>query len=190
MIFCLSTSSPLASVAALHNGRVLSSLEEWAPRGSGGAVLRMADRLLQDLGLQLEEFEQLVADAGPGSFTGVRVGVALVRAWAWTLGVPAGSVSSFDLISPSANVAVPVRKGLYIARLSDGTTQSVDCPPSGSCGYGPDFEQNSYPRAANLNQALDRICLTDPHRLLPTYHSLPSISRPNRPFGPRGVSRA
>ncbi|MCX7798906.1 MAG: tRNA (adenosine(37)-N6)-threonylcarbamoyltransferase complex dimerization subunit type 1 TsaB [Fimbriimonadales bacterium] len=190
MILCVSTSSPLASVAALDGGRVLGSMEAMAPRGSGGAVLQMTDRLLQELGLELGAFELFVADVGPGGFTGVRVGVALARAWAWILGNPVGSVSAFDLVDPIADVAVPVRKGLYILRRASGRTEGVAAPPRGCFGYGPHFEHQAYPRAANLLRTLDRVERVNPHRLLPAYHSLPNISEPSRPFGPTGVARA
>lgn len=190
MILCVSTSSPLASVAALEGDRLLHSLETMAPRGSGGAILQLTERMLADLGLELEAFELFVADVGPGGFTGVRVGVALARAWAWALRTQVGSVSSFDLIDPFRDVALPVRKGLYVVRFTEGRTESATTPPAGSVGYGPDAAQPIYPRASNLRHAVNRIERSEPHRLLPAYFSAPNISQPSRPFGPAGATRA
>jgi tRNA threonylcarbamoyladenosine biosynthesis protein TsaB len=104
-ILALSTSGPHAAVGLrTDDGRVaLRPLGSGAERGRG--VVPTVDALLRDAGLAARDLKGVAVDVGPGSFTGVRVGVATAKALAAGLGVPVVGVTSLDALAVAAGPA-------------------------------------------------------------------------------------
>ena len=182
MIVAFSTSSPLASVAIISsNGHVLASSEELAPMRASGACLSLLSALLSTLGLKLSDAELFASDLGPGSFTGVKVGVTLAKTLAFANGKQAAGAMSFDLIDPQGLVVLPSKKGeWFIRRPGEAAFRSADLPDEAFSGYGAGIEPFTYPRAecfAALH--LERMA---PELLAPSYLMEPSISIPKKPF--------
>lgn len=179
MIVAFSTSSPVCSVALIHEGRVLASAREPARQSASGVCLSLLDRCLADAGASLEEANGFAADLGPGSFTGVRVGVALAKTLAFATGRPAGGAAAFDLMSPGP-AAVPARRGQWLLRVPGGDPVLVGPEGlGGAAAYGPDLQSETFP----LAEAFARlgVALGPPEGLLPCYVLPPSISTPKRP---------
>ena len=95
----LDTSTPCGSVALLR-GRVvlgefrLNSLETHSVR-----LLRSIQFLLESAGCALTEVGLIAAGIGPGSFTGIRIGIATAFGLAQTLGVPFSGISGIDAVA-------------------------------------------------------------------------------------------
>jgi tRNA threonylcarbamoyladenosine biosynthesis protein TsaB len=80
-------------------------------RGHAEALLPMAERVMHDAGLTFEQVDRFVSTTGPGSFTGLRVGIAAARGFALACGKPAVGVSTLDaLCAPhtSESETVPI----------------------------------------------------------------------------------
>jgi tRNA threonylcarbamoyladenosine biosynthesis protein TsaB len=184
MIAVLSASSPLASVAIFRSdGRLLAQAEQEAPLAASGACLRLLERVLGSR--TLGEVELFVADTGPGSFTGAKVGVTLAKCLAFSLGKPAAGVSSFDLIASGRIAFVPSRKGeWHVRRPGEEPFRTAELPSGDAVGYGVGIEAPTYPHAARAEGLLEGLERIAPERLAPTYFAEPSISKPNRPYGP------
>jgi len=71
-------------------------------------VLEDLDALLRQAGARTRELEGLAVGIGPGSFTGIRIGLATARGLALALGVPVAGVSTLDALAAGAPEAVPV----------------------------------------------------------------------------------
>jgi tRNA threonylcarbamoyl adenosine modification protein YeaZ len=179
----ISTSSPWASVAAFApEGRLLWEAQEHAPQRASGACLAMLRRMLTDLDLRVEDFEVFAADMGPGSFTGVRVGVMLAKTLAWSNGRRVAGADAFDLIAPDRTVILPSKKGEFFVR-EPGTAPYRDAEiPAGAVGYGVGVEEAVPPSAARFGAILDRLTPVDPLAFAPAYLIEPSISIPKRAF--------
>ena len=184
MIVAFSTSSPLASVALISSdGEVLASSEEMAPRGASGASLKLLLALLASLKLDLSAAELFVSDLGPGSFTGVKVGVTIAKTLAFAHGKQTAGADCFDLVDPTGTVVVPSKRGEYfIRRLGETPIRSENLPHEPCSGYGPAIEPPNYPRADRFAVLLPRLEHVIPEALVPAYLIEPSISTPKQPF--------
>jgi len=112
LILAFDTTSPDGG-AALHR-EALSLGEVRAPGkvNYSVALFEMVERLLSGSGLRLAEVELFAAATGPGSFTGIRVGLAAAQGWARAFGRPVRGVSVLEAMveaaQPPGAAAVPL----------------------------------------------------------------------------------
>jgi tRNA threonylcarbamoyladenosine biosynthesis protein TsaB len=92
-ILSLETSSEWCSVAAWLDGK-MSAREELAGQRHSQIILPMIDALLRDVGLELSAFHAIAFGAGPGSFTGLRIGCGVAQGLAFAAGIPVACVST------------------------------------------------------------------------------------------------
>jgi tRNA threonylcarbamoyl adenosine modification protein YeaZ len=103
MLLVLATSGPRAEVGLAAGPRDLvgiAPLGEGAQRGRG--LLPAVERLLADAGRRATDLKGIVADVGPGSFTGTRVGVTAAKTLAMALEVPVFAVTSLRALAEAA----------------------------------------------------------------------------------------
>src|SRR4051794_33234561 len=97
------TATDVATVALVRDGDVLGER-----RSRAVSVLADADELLREAGLGPRDLERLAVGVGPGSFTGVRIGLAAARGLGLALEVPVAGVSTLDALAAGAPGSVPV----------------------------------------------------------------------------------
>jgi tRNA threonylcarbamoyladenosine biosynthesis protein TsaB len=131
-ILAIDTTAEFGSVA-LGGEQVLIH----APEGFGGVIFGQIERLLERASMRLEDVEAFAAAAGPGSFTGVRIGLACVKGLAEATGRKAFAISNLAALANfgSSDVSVPVidaRRGeIYGAVYDSGGVllmPEVVCP--------------------------------------------------------------
>ena len=103
LILALDTATPAASVALVRDGEPFGERTSRAVR-----VLADADELLREAGLGPADLDALAVGIGPGSFTGIRIGLAAVRGLALALDLPVAGVSTLDALAAGAPGAIPV----------------------------------------------------------------------------------
>jgi tRNA threonylcarbamoyladenosine biosynthesis protein TsaB len=100
-LLALDTATEACSVALLtEHGLISESVE--IGRGHAQEILGMVDRILADGGATLASLSGIVAGIGPGSFTGVRVSVAVAQGLAFGAGLPVIPVSSLEALAVEA----------------------------------------------------------------------------------------
>jgi tRNA threonylcarbamoyladenosine biosynthesis protein TsaB len=97
------TATSVATVALVRDESVLGERVSRAV-----SVLVDADALLQDAGADQSELCRLVVGTGPGSFTGLRLGLAAARGLAFALDLAVSGVSTLDALAAGAPGALPV----------------------------------------------------------------------------------
>ncbi|MCC5827719.1 tRNA (adenosine(37)-N6)-threonylcarbamoyltransferase complex dimerization subunit type 1 TsaB [Alkalimonas sp.] len=100
-LLALDTSTEACSVALRLNDEVLA-LDEVCPQQHSKRVLPMVQQLLSDAGLTLSQLDGLVFGKGPGSFTGVRIGVGVAQGLAFGADLPVFGVSTLAAMAQAA----------------------------------------------------------------------------------------
>lgn len=102
LILALDTSSPAGSVAILRDEKVIGVVSTWAEETYSARMFRHLEFLLRELTLELKQFDLFAVAAGPGSFTGLRVGLTAAKGWAEVYKKPAAGVSGLEAIAAQA----------------------------------------------------------------------------------------
>jgi len=100
-LLALDTSTEACSVA-LQIGAEILSLDEVCPQQHSKRVLPMVQQLLSQAGIALKDLDGIVFGRGPGSFTGVRIGVGVAQGLAFGAGVPLYGVSTLAAMAQAA----------------------------------------------------------------------------------------
>src|SRR3984957_15101152 len=83
-----------AAVLDTDDGGIVASQSLPMTRGHAEALMPLLVRLMQDAGMAFRDIDRVVVTTGPGSFTGLRVGIAAARGIALAAGEPAVGVST------------------------------------------------------------------------------------------------
>ena len=106
LVLGLSTATPRGSVALLRGDRLLASCIYEDEMRHAERLFDTIDQVLADAQLAARRLTAIACDVGPGSFTGVRVGVASAKGMALALGVPLVPVGSLEAMAMAAFHAV------------------------------------------------------------------------------------
>ncbi len=98
-VLAVDTTAEFGSLALVERGDVLEELLLHSPDGFGHILFPQIERLLARRGWKVEEVDCFAAAAGPGSFTGVRVGLTAVKGLAEAAGKPAVGVSNLQALA-------------------------------------------------------------------------------------------
>ena len=129
LILSVDTATEVRSVA-VHRGARQLALREGDGRNTHSAnVLSEIDEALARGGVELKEIGLFAAAAGPGSFTGLRAGLATLKAFASTLGRPVSGIPTLHGVARAAGpaervlAAIPAGRGEVFAQLLRVTTE-------------------------------------------------------------------
>ncbi len=99
LTLAISTSGPVASACLLRDGEVFAYRQNEGAGTHSETLMPLLDGLLTENGLSPASIDFFVADTGPGSFTGVRIGVCAANAMAAAMGKPVLGVSSLAALA-------------------------------------------------------------------------------------------
>src|SRR5437868_15504362 len=103
LILAFDTATEVATSALVADGEVLG---ERVSRAS--TLMEDVDALIRRGGMRSDALDALAVGIGPGSFTGVRIGLATARGLALALDVPVAGVSTLDALAAGAPGALPI----------------------------------------------------------------------------------
>jgi tRNA threonylcarbamoyladenosine biosynthesis protein TsaB len=134
-IVAIDTTSESGSLALIENGSLLDEVSVWSTEGFGHVLFPQLELLLSRHGWSPADVDCYAAAAGPGSFTGVRVGLSAIKGLGEALGKPVVAVSNLQAMAwhgtaPLRAAVLNARRGevygaVYSARLELVSPESV-----------------------------------------------------------------
>ncbi|HHJ4199575.1 tRNA (adenosine(37)-N6)-threonylcarbamoyltransferase complex dimerization subunit type 1 TsaB [Aeromonas veronii] len=100
-ILAVDTATEACSAALLVGDKLFSRWEE-APRDHTRKILPMVQAVLEDAGINLSDLDAIAFGRGPGSFTGVRIGISVAQGLAFGAGVPLIGISTLAAMAQGA----------------------------------------------------------------------------------------
>lgn len=112
----IDTSNQTLAVAVVDGQEVLGQSQTMAIKNHSTALMPAIDGLMQAVGMAPKELEQIVVAKGPGSYTGLRIGVTTAKTLAQTLNIPLIGVSSLKAVAANCVGVSQVIVPLFDAR--------------------------------------------------------------------------
>ena len=132
LILAFDTATEVATSALVADGELLGERVSRA-----GTLLEDVDALLRQAGARPTDLDALAVGTGPGSFTGLRVGLALARGLALALDLPAAGVSTLDALAAGHAGAFPVidakRREVFVSGPSVLSPEALELEPGTLC---------------------------------------------------------
>ncbi len=119
LMLSLDASSQAATAALLSDGALLCEYTQNQPKTQSMKLLPMIEQMLADCALSLSDVDVFACGVGPGSFTGVRIGVATARGFAKTLDKPCVAVDSLTALANNVACFDGVVYALSFARENE-----------------------------------------------------------------------
>ena len=104
LILAFETSAKAASVALTENGKLLAESYQNTGMTHSQTLMVMAEDLLKQCGKTVSDLSAVAVAEGPGSFTGVRIGVAAAKGMAWGAELPCYGVSTLEAMAESLGI--------------------------------------------------------------------------------------
>lgn len=102
LVLGLNTAFTAMEAAIVRDGEVIADARETMARGQDKFLPGLIDRLIGEAGISLADFDRIAVVTGPGSFTGIRIGVAYARGLSLVTGAPCVGVTSLEAAIPAA----------------------------------------------------------------------------------------
>ena len=112
-ILSIDTASNICGVSILENSNLINKFDQDTGRTHSENLMPMIEYALAQCKLTLKDISLLVCDKGPGSFTGIRIGIATVKAFHDSLQIPCIGVSSLE------SLAYSIQKEGFIVSMLD-----------------------------------------------------------------------
>jgi len=132
LILAVDATGEYGSLALTRGGKIVEELPLHSPSGFAHVLFGSLSELLGRHGVKAAEIDCFASASGPGSFTGVRVGLAFAKGLAEALGKPAVAVSNLRALAefgaaPLRATALDARRGEVYAAVYDAAGNAV-CP--------------------------------------------------------------
>lgn len=98
-ILSIDTASNICGVSILEDTKLICNLDTDTGRTHSEKLMPMIEQAFNKTNLSLKDIDLIICDIGPGSFTGIRIGVATVKAFNDSLNIPCMGVSSLETLA-------------------------------------------------------------------------------------------
>jgi tRNA threonylcarbamoyladenosine biosynthesis protein TsaB len=130
LLLSLETSTQSCSVALHKDGVLVTSKIMTVPRSAASQLAVMIEEVMKDSGVAMKELNGIVVTSGPGSYTGLRIGVATAKGVCYALNIPLLSVNTLELMAfQYLKTATPEIKknNLLLCPMLDARRMEVYC---------------------------------------------------------------
>lgn len=124
-VLAIDTSSKRCSVCISEDNTIITNLFNDDEKTHSVKLMPMVEKAFKDTNLSLDDISLLVCCTGPGSFTGVRIGIATVKAFSDVKNIPVIGISSLE--SLAYNVKDLAQANSLVCSLIDAKNENVYC---------------------------------------------------------------
>ena len=124
-IILIETSTALCSVALAENGAIVSYRESSAAKAHASLTAVFIDEMLKERGLTVSDCDAVCVSMGPGSYTGLRVGVSTAKGLCFGAGLPMLAVGTLDTLAAQAVLDGSTEGMKYIIPMIDARRMEV-----------------------------------------------------------------
>ena len=125
-IILIETSTALCSVALAEDGRIFSYVESETPRAQASLTAPFVKQVLDADGLAVSDCDAVCVGKGPGSYTGLRVGVSTAKGLCFGAGIPLIAVGTLDTLVYQASGEGLLPEGCrYVVPMVDARRMEV-----------------------------------------------------------------
>jgi tRNA threonylcarbamoyladenosine biosynthesis protein TsaB len=131
LILALDTSSPSGGLAVLRDQKIIGTVSTWTEEIYSSRIFRHLEFLLHELSVGPADFDLYSVVAGPGSFTGLRIGLTAVKGWAEVYRKPVAAVSALEAVAAQSRSPARTLVPLLDARRGQiyfGLYRRLDVP--------------------------------------------------------------
>ncbi|KAB8125693.1 tRNA (adenosine(37)-N6)-threonylcarbamoyltransferase complex dimerization subunit type 1 TsaB [Gracilibacillus oryzae] len=98
-ILAIDTSNQVMGVAIYKDGQVLAEYTTNMKRNHSIGLMPAIDHIMKETDMKPDQLDRIAVAKGPGSYTGVRIGLSTAKTMAWTLNIPIVALSSLELVA-------------------------------------------------------------------------------------------
>ena len=127
----IDTSSSYLYTSIVEEGKVVSEIKEEYGQSLSKVALPRIVSMFEDNNLKPIDIDKIIVVNGPGSFTGIRIGLTIAKVYAWSLDIPITTILSLEAMAISSNkdkVHVPLidaRRGYVFTAIYDNSGNEV-----------------------------------------------------------------
>lgn len=121
-ILSIDTASDICSVALLEDTNLIKELNILDSKTHSENLMPLIEQLLEQTNCDLSEIDLIACDKGPGSFTGIRIGISTVKAFSFVHNIPVLGISSLDALAYNVE-----KTSNIICSLIDAKNNQVYC---------------------------------------------------------------
>ncbi|MEH0195011.1 tRNA (adenosine(37)-N6)-threonylcarbamoyltransferase complex dimerization subunit type 1 TsaB [Caulobacter sp. CCNWLY153] len=104
-VLSVDTCLAASSVAVIEGGRVLAARSEPMTRGHQERIAPLAKEVAAEAGIVFSDLDRIAVTVGPGSFTGLRVGLSFAKGLAEALSIPCVGINSLEALAASSGAS-------------------------------------------------------------------------------------
>ncbi len=124
MILCIETSSDVCSVALCRGADVVAHKEVYENNAHAASLTPMIEEMMAEVAVDFSSLKAVALSAGPGSYTGLRIGASTAKGICYALGIPLISIPTLDLIAKAMQEKVSANYD-YVAPMIDARRMEV-----------------------------------------------------------------
>lgn len=126
----ISTFDEIITIGLLKDGKTITKLEKESNRSHSILLVPMIEEVLKANSIDTNDLGEILVVNGPGSFTGVRLGITVAKTLAYTLNIPIKTITSVEAIAASISednkiIMISDPKGEYLGRFVNNKLEDL-----------------------------------------------------------------
>ena len=126
LILSLETSTTVCSVALHNNGKLVAAAEMHKEQSHASKLAVLIDQLLKLADIPMNAIQAIAVSEGPGSYTGLRIGVSTAKGLCFALGIPLLSVGTLALLAKQMKLKT-ILDNAWLCPMIDARRMEVYC---------------------------------------------------------------